>query len=345
MLVVRSDAHRVHHGLELDGGRLVPSWESPDRADHVDRAIDATTQHRIARPAPLPAGLLDEVHDPEYVSFLAHAWDRWAAAGRDTEAAMGFGWPARRSRAVRPEHLDGQFGYHSFAADCSITAGTWDAVYDSAAIASTAATAVADGEAVAFARCRPPGHHAMRDQFGGYCFLNNAAIAAQTLRRAGHAHVAVLDVDYHHGNGTQDIFYERADVAVCNIHADPRHAFPFFLGHADEHGAGAGEQRNRNLPLPLGTDAPAWFDAFAQGADWLLDHAPTALVVSLGLDTFEDDPISHFRLRTSDFGELGARLAAIGLPTVLVLEGGYATEALGDNVVAVLNGFARTLDG
>jgi len=155
--------------------------------------------------------------------------------------------------------------------------------------------------------------------------------------------VAVLDVDYHHGNGTQDIFYARADVRVANLHADPREEFPYFLGHADERGTGAGEGHNLNLPLPRGTGADQWFEAFHNAARWIGDGAPSALVVSLGLDTFEQDPISHFRLVRDDFARLGASLAQIDLPTVLVLEGGYATAELGSNVAAVLNGFEREI--
>ena len=339
MLVIRSDAHRSHHCLELDGTRLIPSWESPERADHVDRAIDAAPHHRSTAPDPLPDALVSHVHDPDYLAFLATAWERWVAEGHETAGAMAFGWPARRFRDIRPVHLEAQLGYYSFAADCSIADGTWTAVRDSAAIAATAAARVADGESVAFARCRPPGHHAMRDQFGGYCYLNNAAIAAQALREAGHGRVGILDVDYHHGNGTQDIFYERADVRVCNIHADPREEFPYFLGHADETGHGTGSGCNLNVPLPRGTQPDTWFAAFDRGAAWVTDVGTSALVVSLGLDTFEDDPISHFRLTRPDFHELGRRLAGLDLPTVLVLEGGYATAALGDNVVAVLDGF------
>ena len=338
MLVVRSDTHRAHHCLELDGARLIPSWESPERADHVDAAVDAST-HTVGAPGDFPAATADTVHDPAYVAFLQTAWDRWVDEGHDAPSAMAFGWPARRFRDVRPELLEAQLGYYSFAADCSIAEGTWPAVRDSAAIAATAARAVADGAPVAFARCRPSGHHAMRDQYGGYCYLNNAAIAAQSLREAGHGEIALLDVDYHHGNGTQDVFYERADVRVANLHADPRQEFPYFLGHADEHGAGPGEGHNRNLPLARGTEAEPWFAALEEAIAWLTSTDPTALVVSLGLDTFHDDPISHFRLGRADFQALGVRLSAIDLPTVLVLEGGYASAELGHNVVAVLDGF------
>ncbi|NDH11352.1 MAG: histone deacetylase family protein [Actinobacteria bacterium] len=339
MIVVRSEIHHRHHSLELDGATIVPSWEAPDRAEHVDRALDEQGTHETIGPDAFDAGLVDEVHDPDYVRFLTDAWARWQAEGHEAAGAMAFGWPARRFRDVRPATLEAQLGYYSFAADCSISAGTWVAARDSAAIADTAAQRVLDGAPVVFARCRPPGHHAMKDQFGGYCYLNNAAIAAQRLRSGGHEDVALLDVDYHHGNGTQDIFYERDDVRFCSIHGDPSEEFPYFLGHADEHGTGRGTGHNRNLPLPRGTAAETWFDTLEQAIGWLNDSSPTALVVSLGLDTFVDDPISHFRLQQPDFIRLGQRLAAIDLPTVLVMEGGYATEQLGQNVASVLSGF------
>lgn len=339
MIVVRSETHRRHHSIELDGATIVPSWESPDRAEHIDRALDDEGGHETIGPDAFDAELVNEVHDPDYVRFLAGAWARWQAGGHTAAGAMAFGWPARRFRDVRPATLEAQLGYYSFAADCSISEGTWEAVRDSAAIADTAARRVLRGAPVVFARCRPPGHHAMKDQFGGYCYLNNAAIAAQRLRSGGHTEVAVLDVDYHHGNGTQDIFYERDDVRVCNIHGDPSEEFPYFLGHADEHGAGRGDGHNCNLPLPRGTEAETWFGTLDRAIDWLSTSAPTALIVSLGLDTFVGDPISHFRLHHPDFSRLGKRLAAIELPTVLVMEGGYATEELGQNMTAVLSGF------
>jgi acetoin utilization deacetylase AcuC-like enzyme len=339
MIVVRSETHRRHHSLELDGATIVPSWESPDRAEHVDRALDGDGAHETIGPDPFDAELVDEVHDPDYVRFLAEAWSRWQAEGHEAAGAMAFGWPARRFRDVRPATLEAQLGYYSFAADCSISDGTWEAARDSAAIADTAAQRVLNGAPVVFARCRPPGHHAMKDQFGGYCYLNNAAIAAQRLRSGGHEEVALLDVDYHHGNGTQDIFYERDDVRFCSIHGDPAEEFPYFLGHADEHGAGRGDGHNRNLPLPRGTEAETWFDTLNHAIDWLSTSSPSALVVSLGLDTFVNDPISHFRLEQADFMRLGRRLAEIELPTVLVMEGGYATEELGRNVASVLSGF------
>ena len=339
VLVIRSDVHRGHHCLELDGTALIKSWESPARAEHVDAAIRAVPDVTIEEPDPFDRTAAEAVHDPGYVEFLSTAWHRWTAEGNTAPAAMAFGWPARRFRNIRPRTLEAQLGYYSFAADCSIAEGTWTAVADSAAIAHTAADRVIAGARVAFARCRPPGHHAMKDQFGGYCYLNNAAIAAQRMRDAGVGHVAILDVDYHHGNGTQDIFYDRPDVSVCSLHADPVEEFPYFLGHADEVGSGPGLGHNMNFPLARGTDAATWLSTLGRAATWLEAREPDALVVSLGLDTFVDDPISHFRLRLGDFATLGRQLAGFALPTVLVMEGGYATEELGHNVVAVLSAF------
>ncbi len=353
MHIFRSVSHRDHHVLELDGGRLVDSWESPDRADIVDAACDAagfastTVETRLV----FDRALAEQVHDPDYVAFLEGAHRRWVDEGNDTPCAMAFGWPARRFRDVVPKTLEAQLGYYSFAADCSISANTWEAITGSASAAIAAADHISntgvstEAAPVAFARCRPPGHHASRDQFGGYCYLNNSALAAQRLRNNGAGRVAVVDVDYHHGNGTQDVFYHRFDVLHASIHGDPAEEFPYFLGYADETGEQAGEGCNRNVPLARGTEATDWFDALDSTLTWASSGGdngppPDALVVPLGLDTYVDDPISHFRLRSEHYLELGQRLAEVGLPTVLVLEGGYATEALGTNVVNVLTGYS-----
>jgi acetoin utilization deacetylase AcuC-like enzyme len=190
-----------------------------------------------------------------------------------------------------------------------------------------------------FCCSRPPGHHAGPDFMGGYCFLNNAAVAAQALRGGGAARVAVLDVDYHHGNGTQSIFYGRADVLFVSLHGDPLTEYPFYLGHADETGAGEGAGFNLNLPLPAGCTVPRWFEALEAACLRIARFSADALVVSLGLDTFAEDPISKFALQPEDFTRLGERLGQLGLPTVFVLEGGYAAAALGSNAVNVIEGF------
>lgn len=339
MQIVRSDVHRLHHSDEFANGQLIASWESPNRADIVAAALDAAGRHTVVSPGSLDRALVAQVHDAEYVDFLETAWALWHEANPEARTAMGFMWPARRFAYKRPVAIDGLLGFHSFATDCGIVDGTWAAAAESAAIAQTATQAVIDGEPFAFALCRPPGHHAMTDQFGGYCYLNNAAVAAQHLRNSSRDRVAILDIDYHHGNGTQDIFYERADVMFASLHADPAQEFPYFMGYADETGSGAGEGWNRNYPMPWGTGIDEWLAALDDALAWIAQVGCDALVVSVGVDTFVDDPISQFTLATADFPTIGARIRSAALPTVLVLEGGYATEALGANVAGLVDGF------
>ncbi len=338
VLVFASDDHRRHHSVELDGGTLIPSWESPPRAELVRTAL-VRAGHRFATPDPVDRALLEAVHTSEYLDFLETIWERWEAEGAPGPAAMGLSWPTRRMSDRRPISIRGLVGHHSFAADCGVTAGTWSAAVGAAAIAEAAATAVIGGERAAFGLCRPPGHHATRDQFGGYCYLNNAAVAAERLRRAGHGPVAILDVDYHHGNGTQDIFYERDDVLYLSIHGHPESEFPYFTGFADEAGSGPGAGWNHNIPLPPGTGFGAWSTALEDCLALVADRRCEALVVSLGVDTFEHDPISTFALTAPDFDAIGRRLARASLPTVVILEGGYAVDAIGENVASVLGGF------
>jgi len=339
MRIYATRDHHQHHCLELDEGQLIQSWEGPDRADIVDAELLARGFDDIQQPDDLDRELVEQVHAPAYVAFVETAHQRWVDEGKVGSCAMSNGWPARRMRDVRPEALMAQLGYYSFAADCSIAADTWTAAAGAARSADAAAQHVAGGARSAFARCRPPGHHASRDQFGGYCYLNNAAIAAERLRQSGANRVAVLDVDYHHGNGTQDIFYHRGDVSFCSIHADPKVEFPYFLGHADEKGIAGGAGANLNLPLPHGTQPDEWFAALETSLEWIERRDAEAIVVSLGVDTFVDDPISKFQLISQDFTRLGDRLARVGRPMVFVMEGGYATEALGTNMVNVLDGF------
>jgi acetoin utilization deacetylase AcuC-like enzyme len=240
---------------------------------------------------------------------------------------------------VAPTNFSARVGLYSFDAGTPLGAGTWEAALAGAACAIDAARAVAAGAGVAMVLTRPPGHHAGADFFGGYCFLNNSALAAQALRDAGADRVAVVDVDYHHGNGTQSIFYERDDVFTASIHGDPTTEYPFYLGYADELGRGRGEGCNLNLPLPSGTGFASWQQALLRALAEVRRHGAEALVVPLGVDTFEGDPISRFTLRSGDFVQIGRMLASAGLPTVFVMEGGYAVAEVGVNVVNVLDGF------
>jgi acetoin utilization deacetylase AcuC-like enzyme len=286
---------------------------------------------------------LGRIHSPRYLQFLEHAWAEWVALdpANATRDALPSVWPTRTLRSdVLPDNFAARMGLFSYDAGSPLTAGTWVAARTGADCALSAADAVAKGDRAAFALSRPPGHHAGADFFGGYCFLNNAALAAQQLRDSGVERVAVLDVDYHHGNGTQAIFYDRPDVFFASLHGDPRTEYPFFLGYADETGAGAGLGASLNLPLPRGTDYGHWSDALEVALAAIGRFGAQALVVSLGVDTFAGDPISGFALQSSDYLRMGERLQQMGLPTVLVFEGGYAVAEVGINAVNVLQAFA-----
>ena len=337
--------HAVHQGKhEMFRGQLVPCFEVADRLDHVLAQVRARALGPVLTSAARDLATLATVHDPVYLHFLAHAWADWVAldpanAKRDVLPSV---WPNQGlRREVLPTNFAARLGRFCFDSGSPLTAGTWQAACQGAFCALDAADAVADGAAAAFALSRPPGHHAGADFFGGYCFLNNAALAAQALRVRGLPKVAILDIDYHHGNGTQAIFYDRPDVYFASIHGDPTTEYPFYLGYADEQGAGAGTGFNRNLPLPRGTGFARWREALQVALQGIAAFGADALVVSLGLDTFEGDPISGFQLRSDDFLQVGQDLAVAGLPTVFVFEGGYAVDALGVNAVNVLEGFQQ----
>ncbi len=338
MRIFHNPDHAGHDAMsELHNGQLVRSFERPERMATI---LAALADAGIAPPEdapPCPRWLLERVHAPDYLAFLETAHSRWVAAHGEGDAlAFTYPVPGLR-RADPPEDIDGALGHYNFSVDTGITRGTWAAALSAAAGAHAAASAAALGPA--FALTRPPGHHAHADLYGGYCYLNNAALAAETLRAAGAARVALLDIDYHHGNGSQAIFYRRADVLFLSIHADPAQEFPYFLGHADEHGAGPGAGFTVNFPLRHGTTMELWSRALDEACRRIGEYGAEALVVSLGVDTFEGDPISKFRLTEADFPPIGARIAALRLPTVFVMEGGYAIEALGRNVASVLEGY------
>ena len=278
------------------------------------------------------------VHDADYIAFLETAWQEWRDAGYAGEVIASV-WPARRMQSRVPRFIDGKIGYYAMAAETSICEGTWAAALASKDVALTGAKALLEGERGVFSLCRPPGHHAALDMYGGYCFLNNAAIAAQYLRDQGAERVAILDIDFHHGNGTQDIFYERDDVLFCSLHGDPEDAFPHFLGYADETGSGRGVGFNHNYPMPPGTLFAQWQEALADALARVNEFSPQYLVVSLGVDAFENDPISFFKLTSPDFLTTGRMIGALDIPSLFVMEGGYDIDEVGVNVVNVLKGF------
>lgn len=344
MITFYNHLHAQHHGkVEMFRGALVPCFEVPARADHVLAELQRRTLGVVQNPRAFDDNALTGIHSPRYLNFLATAWDQWVAldpanAEKDILPSV---WPTRTFRTdVEPDNFAAKVGLYSYDAGSPFTSGTWVAARAGAHCALSAAQQIVNGDRASFALSRPPGHHAGMDFFGGYCFLNNAALAAQHLRNAGMKRVAVLDVDYHHGNGTQAIFYDRPDVFFASVHGDPRTEYPFYLGHADEQGQGAGLGANLNLPLPRGTDYATWAQALETALAAIQKFGAEALVVSLGMDTFEGDPISGFTLKSDDYLRVGERLAKAGLPTVFVFEGGYAVEEVGINAVNVLQAFA-----
>jgi acetoin utilization deacetylase AcuC-like enzyme len=341
--------HHLHAGRqEMFRGRMVDCHEVPARLDFVMNELRQRALGEVLVPTVSDIevdAILASVHTERYLAFLEGAWAEWvsmdpANAGRDALPSI---WPLPNRHGFRADVLPNNFaarlGAFAFDSGSPLTGGTWAAARKGAACAMAAALNVATGTRSAFALTRPPGHHAGPDFFGGYCFLNNAAVAAQTLRDNGFDRVAVLDVDYHHGNGTQTIFYERADVLTVSIHGDPQTEYPFYLGHADERGAGAGEGFNLNLPLARGTGFMPWIRTLDQALDAVHHYQANALVVPMGLDTFEGDPIAGFTLKSGDYTTIGRRLADADLPTVFTFEGGYAVAEVGVNAVNLLTGF------
>ncbi len=346
--IIRSDAHFAHAGLiELASGVEIPCFESPERIVAIEAALRADGGFAFEAPTEHGRAPILAVHDAGMVDVFEHAWTDALAAGAtdgsrawlpDTFLLAAYGGPMPPSELPAGRHH--QLGAYLFDTATPIVAGTWGAALAAVDVAVSAAERVVAGAPLAYGLCRPPGHHAARGMLGGYCYFNNAAIVAEWLRREGGARrVAILDIDYHHGNGTQQIFWERGDVLYLSLHADPARAYPYFSGYAGERGAGDGEGLTRNWPLAERTGLDGYATALAEALRMIEAFAPDApLVVSAGFDTFEDDPIGDLALRTADYGVIGRMVAGIGMPIIALQEGGYAIEALGDNVVALLTG-------
>ncbi|MBI5838549.1 MAG: histone deacetylase family protein [Chloroflexi bacterium] len=344
MKIFYSDTH-LGHAPEFevfDGGVRVPNFEVPERATRILAALKQTDWADVHAPADFGLDPIRAVHEKGYLNFLASAWTEWLAArpesdsAADKSALLPATFPPAGWRH-RPEGLLGRAGYYMMDLSAPIVAGTYKAALASANCALSAAEAVSKGERAAFALCRPPGHHAGKANCGGYCYLNNAAIAANWLSSKGR--VAVLDIDYHAGNGTQDIFYERADVLSISIHADPDFEYPHFSGYADERGAGAGLGFHHNFPLPAGTGDAAYFATLEIALGHIREFEPGYLVVSAGMDIYADDPLGKIKVTTKGIGEIGKRIASPGLPTTIIFEGGYNNDALARNVLALLEAF------
>lgn len=339
MKTIFSEKHKLRNSkTELYGGQLVKPFERPSRAEFIINRIVERNLGPVHEPTDYGMEPIYKIHDKGYIEFMQEAWELWQAENFEGEA-IPTTWPARRMNQRIPNFIEGKLGYYAMASETSISQGTWEAAYWSAQVALTGAAQVSAGDRGVFALCRPPGHHCAIDMYGGYCFLNNAAIAAQSLLDNGAERVAVVDVDFHHGNGTQDIFYKRKDVLFASLHGDPLDAFPHFLGYADEQGEGEGMGYTINYPMKPDTGFQEWRAALSDALSKVSEFAPDALIISLGVDTFENDPISFFRLQSDDFTSYGKDIAKLQIPTLFVMEGGYDIDEIGINTVNVLEGF------
>lgn len=340
MQTIITSKHLSHQSPgELTADGYVPAFEKPERAELVLARANEVKLGPVSAEIPHDIADILRIHDAGMVSLLQNAATEWAALGRPP-GAIPFTWVTRGMRQDRvPTSLDGRLSYYCFDAACPVMPTSWEAIKSSADCALTAADLMIGGAASVFALCRPPGHHAGADYYGGYCFLNNIAITAQKLLDNGAKRIAILDVDYHHGNGTQQIFYDRADVLVVNLHGDPNTEYPFHLGYADETGTGAGEGYTINFPMPHGTGWDSYSASLTKGLKSITAFAPDAVLVSLGVDTYKDDPISHFKLDHPDYLRMGEMIKSLGKPTMFVMEGGYAVAEIGINAVNVLTGF------
>ncbi|MBK1635383.1 histone deacetylase family protein [Rhodovulum adriaticum] len=332
------DERQWHHDPKhfMANGARLPNPEQPRRIEVLKAAAEVAG---CVFQAPGDAGLgpIAALHSPEYLTFLKNIYTRWRRIEGAGDEVIPNIHPANRTDGY-PKSAVGQAGYHQADTACPIAEGTWAAAYWSAQTAIAGADLIAGGERGAYALSRPPGHHAFGDLAGGFCFLNNSGIAAERLRARG-LRPAILDVDVHHGNGTQGIFYDRDDVLTISIHADPARFYPFFWGHAQERGAGRGIGYNLNLPLERGTGDEGYLKTLDTALERIAGFGADAVVVALGLDAFVDDPFKGLAVTTPGFARIGAAIAALGLPTLFVQEGGYICDGLGGNLTSALSGF------
>jgi len=348
MKVFYSEAHLKHNPpFEIfDGGEKVPNFEVPERAERILTALKATSWAEILPPEDFGLDPILAVHDAGYTDFLRSAFAEWldSALEADDEktALLPATFPPAGWREHIPQTLLGKAGYYMTDLSALIVAGTYPAALAAANCALSGAKSVysvnpRQSPLAAFALCRPPGHHAGKANCAGYCYLNNAAIAANWLTQ--HGKTAILDIDYHAGNGTQDIFYARADVLTISIHADPNFEYPYYSGYADETGTGPGLGFHRNFPLPAGTEDAAYLGVLDKALGLIQNFGAQYLVISAGMDLFSGDPLGKFKVTEIGIRQIGQEIASLKLPTLLVMEGGYNNAALGENIVSLLENF------
>lgn len=337
MKIYKNDAHLEHQSrLELVPGQFIPTLDVRDRTESVLHHLKQTIKVEIVD---CPAATSDDllaIHSRDYLDFLRTGWDEWAAKYSSDLDGVGFVWPHRNRPPRCPSAIEGKIAYYMFDGVSTITPKMWSATLGAAGAALQAARDLLLDNRKSLVLARPPGHHACKDMGGGTSYTNHTALAAQTLASSG-ARVAILDIDAHHGNGAQDIFWTRDDVLTISIHTDPNVDYPYFSGYSDEIGEGAGESYNLNIPLSPGASWPIYAEALSTASRKIEDFAPDFLVVALGVDAHVDDPAGRLHLQTADFENIGVIIANLDIPHLFVLEGGYGLDTIGEcvrNVVA-----------
>ena len=335
MKVWHSNAHQKHNGLS----RMQDPYnmECPERISIILKELQSRGLAELLEPETHTTEAILRVHDPDYVAFLETAHHKWRENGHSGELLP----PYSRDSSLASNEFYDRMIYHTFSADTAIGMATYAAAKVSADIALSGIADIYRGTPSGFALCRPPGHHAPRDQFGGFCYFNNAVIAAHHALELGADRVAVLDIDYHHGNGTQAILEAEPRIFFASLHADTRDVYPYVLGLSNETGIGKAIGTMQNYPMPAFTEDDVWREALRAALGKIRDYDPDIVVVSLGVDTFIGDPISNFRLKTDDYSGYGGMIAGLGKPTLFVMEGGYNLEHIGENVANVLEGFMQ----
>ena len=345
MQVVYTAAHLRHDPhVEFETSRTHSPWEHVGRAEAIRETLQTDSNFVFSAPMQWGTTPIEAVHNPGLVRFLSEGWQLYQDAAGPTREVVPdvFYRSALRNKMApgsEPSSIYGRVGWWCFETTTPLTEGTFEASLGAVDTALTATSMVLGGDRVAYGLCRPPGHHATTDLYGGYCFFNNAAVAAHHVASTTGTKVTVLDVDYHHGNGTQEIFYDRDDVQYASLHGDPTKAYPYSVGFADETGAGRGLGSNLNVPLAPRTDDDRYVLALEAACSAIQAFGPSLLIVSLGLDTFITDPICDLSVTTEGFSRCGALVAQLGLSTVVLQEGGYDVSALGANVHSWLTGF------
>lgn len=342
MYIFYSDVHLQHNpAFEIfDGGEKVPNFESPERAERILKTLKQKSWAEIHSPTDFGMEPILEVHDADYITFLQNSFAEWMQTETETNfsksALLPATFPAGKWRH-KPVSLLGKAGYYIQDLSAPIVEGTFAAAIAAANCALSGANAILTNQKSSFALCRPPGHHAGKASCAGYCYINNAAVAANFLSKRGKT--AILDIDYHAGNGTQDIFYDRCDVLTISIHDDPGHAYPYFAGYPEETGEGIGFGFHQNYPLFDGTNDDQYLETLQMAVEKIIAFDPAYLVISAGMDLYCGDPLGKFNITTDGINRIGKEISNLGKPTLVIMEGGYNNDALGTNITTFLENF------